>query len=163
MLSEVTCLGENLSLAVLGSYCGLATVFTSFNRCLRKKFVDYSPLFLNLSALLLQGEFHVTDLSDELLGLHLIKSIDGISNLHEILGAPVMLRAAIFEVTFQSLGSDARILGSQEVSHLFLRHVFELVVRTLALRQHLGQRGVHWLLKKLCLGFYSDFGANPVR
>ena len=82
--------------------------------------MDYSPLFLNLSALLFQGEFHVTDLSDELFRLHLIKSIDGLGNLHKILGAPVMFRAAVFEVTLQSFGSDARILGSQEVSHLFL-------------------------------------------
>jgi len=74
-----------------------------------------------------------------------------------------MFRAAVFEVTFQSLGRDARVLGSQEVSHLLLRHVLELVVRALALGQHLSQRWVHWLLEKLGLGFYSDFGANPVR
>ena len=74
-----------------------------------------------------------------------------------------MLRAAVFEVTFQSLGSDARILGSQEVSHLLLGHVLELVVRALALGQHLSQRWVHWLLEKLGLGFYFDFGASAVR
>ena len=74
-----------------------------------------------------------------------------------------MFRAAIFEVTFQSLGSDARILGSQEVSHLLLGHVLELVVRALALGQHLSQRWVHWLLEKLSLGFYFDFGASAVR
>lgn len=62
-----------------------------------------------------------------------------------------MLRAAVFEVTLKCLGSDARILGSQQVSHLFLRHVLELIVWALALGQHFSQRWVHGLLEKLGL------------
>lgn len=85
MRTEVGGLGEDLGLAVFGGHYGLRAVFTSFNCCLGEKLVDDGALLFNLGALLLQGELHVGDAADVLVGLHFVERSDGIGDLHQIL------------------------------------------------------------------------------